>query len=219
MNQLDLFSEHLPQGKNDIAAISKIDGLRYIENYISQQEHDTIVRNIDKMPWLSDLKRRVQHYGYKYDYKKRSIDYSMYLGPLPEWLAILSKRLYSDKLIKYIPDQIIVNEYLPGQGIANHIDCEPCFNDTIISLSLLSSCIMDIISKDIPQNKIEVLLQPCSLILLSGDARYKWSHGIPSRRTDNFEGLKITRERRISLTFRKVVLNNVDAPVTGNCAF
>jgi len=218
MNQLDLFSEHLPEGKNNLSILSKIDGLKYIDNYISQDEHNVMVSNIDKMPWLSDLKRRVQHYGFKYDYKKRSIDYSMYLGPFPEWLAALSDRLYFEKLIEYIPDQVIVNEYLPGQGIANHIDCEPCFSDTIISLSLLSSCVMDISNKNAPQDKIEVLLQPRSLIVLSRDARYQWSHGIPSRMTDKFEGLKIIRDRRISLTFRKVILQNANAAIPGaNC--
>lgn len=214
MNQLDLFSENLPDIKNNQSIISQINGLKYIENYISHNEHNTIVMAIDGMPWLTDLKRRVQHYGYKYDYKKRSIDYNMYIGPLPDWSFKLSERLFKDNLIKYIPDQIIVNEYLPGQGIANHIDCEPCFNNTIISLSLLSPCIMDIINKDIPKDQIQVLLEPRSLVVLSDDARYKWTHGIAGRRVDIFNGHRIARDRRISLTFRKVILNNSAAEIS-----
>ena len=35
-----------------------------------------------------------------------------------------------------------VNEYLPGQGIAQHVDCVPCFGGTVASLSLLSPCTM-----------------------------------------------------------------------------
>ena len=31
---------------------------------------------MDARPWLSDLKRRVQHYGYKYDYRARAIDHT-----------------------------------------------------------------------------------------------------------------------------------------------
>src|SRR5690606_37114493 len=102
----------------------------------------------DSEQWMDDLKRRVQHYGYKYNYKRRSIDYDMYLGALPQWSGNIINRLIQDKIINYVPDQIIVNEYMPGQGIANHIDCEPCFHDTIISLSLISSCVMDIKQKN-----------------------------------------------------------------------
>ena len=39
-------------------------------------------------------------------------------------------------------DQVLVNEYLPGQGIALHLDYEP-FDRVVASLSLLSDCVMD----------------------------------------------------------------------------
>lgn len=55
----------------------------------------------------------------------------------------IASRLYEDTLMEVLPDQVIVNEYQPGQGIANHIDCISCFSGTVISLSLGSSCIMD----------------------------------------------------------------------------
>jgi len=29
----------------------------------------------------------VQHYGYRYDYKARTIDHSMRLGELPQWVT------------------------------------------------------------------------------------------------------------------------------------
>ena len=46
-------------------------GLTYLENYISDAEADRCVQEIDAAPWRTDLKRRVQHYGYRYDYKSR----------------------------------------------------------------------------------------------------------------------------------------------------
>ena len=45
-----------------------------------------------------------------------------------------------------MPDQLIVNEYQPGQGISAHIDCEPCFKNTIVTVSLGSVYEMDFIS-------------------------------------------------------------------------
>lgn len=55
--------------------------------------------------------------------------------------------------------------------------------------------------------KIELLLLPKSLVVLKDEARYLWTHGIAKRKTDIWNGEKIARGRRISLTFRKVVLD------------
>ena len=44
------------------------DGLTYLENYIQEDEAERLVREIDAAPWRTDLKRRAQHYGYRYDY-------------------------------------------------------------------------------------------------------------------------------------------------------
>jgi alkylated DNA repair protein alkB family protein 8 len=53
-----------------------------------------------------------------------------------------------------------------------------------------------------------VYLPPRSLLVLTGEARYLWSHGIVPRKLDLVpaaEGLTVLeRRRRVSLTFRKV---------------
>lgn len=185
--------------------ISMIKGLTYIPNFLEMSEVNNLIYSINMEPWLSDIKRRVQHYGYKYNYKARSIDYSMFIGKLPSWAMIIAQRLFIEKHINELPDQLIINEYEPGQGIANHVDCEPCFGDTIISISLGSSCVMDFINLSSKQ-KVEVMLESGSLVVLNGDARYNWTHGIAQRKTDNFKGEKTDRRLRISLTFRKVIL-------------
>ena len=185
--------------------LSMIKGLTYVSNYIDKLEVKSFIEAINSEPWLSDIKRRVQHYGYKYDYKARSIDFSMFIGKLPSWAMTMAQRLFDEKHISELPDQLIINEYEPGQGIANHVDCEPCFGDTIISISLGSSCVMDFINLRTKQ-KVEVMLESGSLVVLSGDARYNWTHGIAQRKTDNFNGVKTDRRLRISMTFRKVTL-------------
>ena len=201
----DLFNPYPDLDKltvvNDITAVN---GLTYVPNFLSENEEKILLNSINSEVWLTDIKRRVQHYGYKYDYKLRTINHSMYLGEIPEWSKEFAERLVARKYMTTMPDQIIVNEYLPGQGIANHVDCEPCFGDTIITISLNSNCVMDFINLETKQ-KIEVLLEPRSLVVINGVSRYKWTHGIPARKTDNFKGLKINRELRISLTFRNVI--------------
>ena len=122
-----------------------IDGSTYVPMYLNEHHAEELLRVIDECEWLSDLKRRVQHYGYKYDYKKRRVDTSMYLGPLPAWAHRVAVQLHRDDLMAAVADQLIVNEYMPGQGISAHIDCEPCFGDTIVTVSLGSACEMDFI--------------------------------------------------------------------------
>lgn len=182
-----------------------ISGLTYIPDFISAQEQDFLLSQIDHQPWLTDLKRRVQHYGYKYDYKARMVDNNAYLGPLPDWLSSLSKKLYDGGIFPSTPDQVIVNEYLPGQGISAHIDCVPCFADTIASLSLGSPCIMDFTNPKTGEKK-SLALEDRSLIILLGPARYEWQHAIPARKSDILNGTKTERARRVSLTFRNVIL-------------
>lgn len=186
--------------------ITSISGLHYIPNYINDEQHGWILATIDKSDWLDDLKRRVQHYGWKYDYKARKVSRDMYIDKLPEWLYRLSNKIHKDGHMPEIADQVIINEYLPGQGISGHIDCEPCFGDTIVSLSIGSACVMDFTYGNIKGKKISHLLEPKSLIVLSGEARKEWLHGIVGRKSDVWKDRKIARGRRISLTFRTVII-------------
>ncbi len=42
--------------------------------------------------------------------------------PIPEWLAQFLSSLAHDGYFERDPDQVIVNEYEPGQGISPHVD-------------------------------------------------------------------------------------------------
>ena len=145
------------------------------------EEESALIDNIDKQPWLNDLKRRVQHYGYKYDYKARAVTTDSYLGSLPEWIDLVTQKL------PFKPDQAIVNEYLPGQGISAHVDCVPCFGDTIANLSLGSGAVIQFTNG---QERHNLYLEPRSLIILSGPVRYEWTHAISARKSDEHRFLQ-----------------------------
>ena len=183
----------------------RIEGLTYIPDFITPSEEVTLLDTIDQQAWLTDLKRRVQHYGWKYDYAARRVDESMRLGEFPDWLVDYCQMLESERYFPKLPDQVIINEYQPGQGIAQHIDCVPCFEEIIASLSIGSPCVMEFTSPTTGE-KINQLLEPRSLLTFSGDARYQWKHGIAARKTDKYEGQVFQRGRRISLTFRNVII-------------
>lgn len=181
-----------------------VPGLVFMPAYLTQPEQAALEAAVDAQPWLNDLKRRVQHYGYRYDYRSRSIDRDMYLGALPDWAGALAGRLLAEGHTRVLPDQLIVNEYLPGQGISAHIDCIPCFGDTIISISLGSTCLMEFMHVR-SNERVLVLLRPGSMVAMQGQSRTMWKHSIPARKSDRFDGKIFPRGRRLSLTFRQVL--------------
>lgn len=185
--------------------MSEIPGLHYLAEFVDETREQELIGVIDQQPWITELKRRVQHYGYKYDYKGRKVTSDMYLGALPDWLAALCSELCKGGRMPKLPDQVIVNEYVPGQGIAAHVDCVPCFDDTIASLTLGSSCVMEF-SHVKTRLKAPLFLERRSLIVMQGEARYEWRHAIPPRLTDKHEGKTHARHRRLSLTFRNVLM-------------
>ncbi len=197
--QPDLFDDPAPgEVCRDFLGVP---GLAYLAGFLGPEEQADALAEVDARPWLDDLRRRVQHYGYKYDYKARAIDRSMYVGPLPPFASALGQRLRERDLIREPPDQLIVNEYLPGQGIAAHIDCEPCFEDGIVTVSLGWAYEMDFLR--VPTGEVRsALLRTGSALVMWGEARYGWMHRIQARKSDR----GVARGRRVSLTFRNVIV-------------
>ena len=188
--------------------IDDVPGLVYQSNFVTSEEELHLLKLIDDEPWSNVLKRRVQHYGWRYDYKQRQIDETMRIGTLPKWAKELAQRLVSEGLMKYLADQLIVNEYVSKQGISKHRDQPSIFEDEVATLSLLETWSM-VFRRSEPQLKVEVPLEARSVAVLTNDARYAWTHEIPQRlneRLPNHDGesQRVKRGRRVSLTFRKV---------------
>jgi alkylated DNA repair dioxygenase AlkB len=195
--QIDLFGEPIKNEPKE----SAIEGMTYVCDFMSLHEQEAVEREVDLQPWRADLKRRVQHYGYRYDYKARRVDRSMFLGALPPFAIPVASKLVEQSLFRQLPDQLIVNEYLPGQGITAHVDCEPCFSENIAMVSLGWAYEMEFIHSETKDVRA-ILLAPGSALVISGEARYDWLHQIKARKSDH----GIPRRRRVSLTFRNVLL-------------
>ena len=181
-------------------------GAEYRAGFVGASEEQALIDAIDGQGWIEDLRRRVQHYGYRYDYQKRDLTEDDRIGALPGWVLPLCDKLVAQGVFESRPDQLIVNEYLPGQGIAPHAD-RNCFGPVVASVSLGSDCSMDICRN--PRNKqdaFQIVLERCSLLVLRGTARERWLHGIRPNKTDSQDGRKFPRSRRLSLTFRTVPL-------------
>ncbi len=196
---------HEVRGSAGLRSAPSVPGLKFVAGFLTPGQQDYCVKRVDAAvdQWRNDLSRRVQHYGWRYDYKARAITPDMRTGALPDWLAGLAQKLYDETgLFDRAPEQVIVNEYLPGQGIAMHID-HPGFGPTVCTISLLDDWEMDFAENR--RDKSPALLQRGSCVLLTGDARSVWQHGIAPRKSEALDKGRRNRKRRLSLTFRTVV--------------
>lgn len=184
-----------------------VPGMHYLSSFLTPDEEAAFIRHIDENEdaWLTDLSRRVQHYGWRYDYSERTISADMRIGPLPNWLQTLAQRLFDETgYFDRPPEQVIVNEYEPGQGIAMHTD-HSGFGPAVAMVSLGDEWQMDFSSSggDGAETKSHRMLERGSALILTGEARRNWRHGIAKRKTEG-PGRERNRKRRLSLTFRTV---------------
>lgn len=183
-----------------------IEGLTYIENFISAEEAALLVTEIDKQEWQTSLKRRVQQYGPVYDYTTKRLKHELFAKT--DWLASTLQKINDLKLFSKEPEQVIINEYTRLQGISRHID-SPLFGPVVASLSLGEKAIMTFGQYGSPILKRKELGDN-SLLVLSGEARNNWWHCIPDyiptdKLKDPAENFINIRERRVSITLRTVL--------------
>jgi alkylated DNA repair dioxygenase AlkB len=178
-----------------------VPGLQLMKGFVTGDEQAELIDRVDRGEWSEELRRRVQHFGYRYDYRRRAVADAAPAAPLPSWAEGLADRLLAAGAVNRRPQQLIVNEYLPGQGIAAHVDSTAAFGEEIASISLGSTCVITFTRED---ERRELLLEPGDLLVLRDEARYEWRHEIRARRTDVWEGRRIARDRRLSLTFRSL---------------
>lgn len=180
--------------------IEKVKGLWIVRNFISSHKQSRLLSSIASENWFT----------------QPSINQSMRFGyqNLPRWAIKLSDSIcqscssspspFLQNLSMRYPffDQMITNVYQPGEGICAHVDLLK-FEDGIGIVSLESSCVMDFTLGD---ETVPVLLEPGSLVMMYGEARYVWKHEI-NRKDAGFQSWKgelLDQTTRTSITLRKL---------------
>lgn len=178
-------------------------GACLVVDFISPEEELAVLEAITRAPWSTELRRRVQHYGVRYDYRARNTDPLTPAAALPPWAERMAAALLGH-FNGARATQCIVNEYRPGQGIGMHAD-HPRFGPVVASVSLGASWPMHFRPRSarpyarfaLPGDEVALLPQRSALVL-SGPARTHWMHGIDPATT-------ATEARtRISATFRTI---------------
>jgi len=125
-------------------------GLHLLEEFLSAEAEAEIVGRVERdVEWSTNAgHRRVAHFGHTFSYATRAVDFGAATTALPEWTAPLLERLRHAVaplgLGEWVePDQLTVNEYEPGQGIAAHVETHSAFGDVLCGISLQSGVTMD----------------------------------------------------------------------------
>ncbi len=180
-------------------------GLYLHTNFISEQESENILQEINNNKWTknrdSQLRgtRRSQHYVPPMDEMYRVVSNNKFFTSLPE----LSKRSkipiqsLNNKLSEKANDfnELLVNEYQKSDRLLFHFDQRGAFEELLCGLSLCNRSIMAFQHKDNKYDIIKVVLPPRSVCFMSGDARYKYKHGFMIGDILGY---------RVSLTYRTV---------------
>ena len=188
---------------DDLFPVQVPRGIQYVPNFISEMEEAHLIAHLDHGAWDCTYKRRRKHFGKAYHPVGRAPMAGVYPGPLPNWLEEISSRLRVSGYFRTLAPHSLVNEYLPGQGIADHTDADDGHTLRVASLSLGSGAEMRFTDPD--GRRHPLYLERRSLVVFDGPVAQTWMHGIPGRLADKQGGLTLARTRRISLTFREAV--------------
>ncbi|XP_064856582.1 alkylated DNA repair protein alkB homolog 8 isoform X1 [Oncorhynchus nerka] len=217
-------------------------GLVLVEEFVSPEEEALLLDAIDWTSHDEDVTvqkvlkhRRVKHFGYEFRYDNNNVDKDKPLpGGLPQVCVPVLERCVRDRHTEVMPDQLTVNQYQSGQGIPPHVDTHSAFEDLILSLSLGAKTVMDFRHPE--GRSVAVVLPRRSLLVMKGESRYLWTHGITPRKFDvvpacdpkspaavtsdlsNHSNLTLSRRgTRTSLTFRKVRRTPCDCGYPSAC--
>lgn len=139
--------------------------------------------------------------------------------PMPEWARALGRRMREAGIFDADPDFFHLFTSQAGQGIARHVD-QDFVGEVVAVLTLGSSRVYEMARArrrdasgfDLGARKdasARVLLLPGDLYVISGRARHRWEHGVPSVKEDQFGGRVYPRSDGCSATWGCVVR---DAP-------
>lgn len=214
-------------------AISQIPPIvYYVPNFITENEESYLIRKVYEAPkpkWTELLNRRLQNWG--------GIPHEKGMIPdkIPEWLQIYCDKVEKLGIFKDCkPNHILINEYLPGQGIMPHTD-GPLYYPVVANITLGSHTVLewyhpidknetDTGSPDKKNTSLEsrnfaqILLERRSLLVVQGDMYSKYLHGISEVDRDVMNekvvnihqcegrqlGDELMRDARLSLTIRNV---------------
>jgi alkylated DNA repair dioxygenase AlkB len=158
-------------------------GLGYWSEFVSGAEERLLVERIaalDLAPFqfgTYEGKRRVVSFGWSYDFSRHHLEPA---APPPSWIAPFASRVEAFASLKPgAIGHILFTEYAPGAAIGWHRDKKDF--DLVFGLSLAAACPFRFRRKSGKRwERFTLDVQPRSLYLMTGEARWSWEHSIPA---------------------------------------
>ena len=175
--------------------VERPEGLSYQADFISTEEDEALlafVRGLDFREVTMrgyPAKRRTVQFGVRYELDRRHVEPTQ---PIPhEILPLRDRCAAAAGVTPELFVELLATRYPAGAGIGWHRDA-PQFGSVVAGISLATACTMKF-RKKIGDTwaRYDLLLEPRSLYVLAGAARWQWQHGITE-----------TPDVRYSLTFR-----------------
>ncbi|KAL1516545.1 hypothetical protein ABEB36_000451 [Hypothenemus hampei] len=199
----------------------KFDGIYIQLNFLTDREHDELIKGIDSMPWdASQSGRRKQNFGPKCNFKQRKLRLGDFNG-FPEFTKVVQEKFKTLAILENFQtiEQCSL-EYDPfrGASIEPHVDDCWIWGERIVTVNLLSDSVLtltpnrhpnrynlDLVptypkviqSDGVDEIRNGIILVPMpnkSLIVMYGRARYDYEHRI--LRDD-------IQKRRVCLAYRE----------------
>ncbi|KAK6137808.1 hypothetical protein DH2020_028449 [Rehmannia glutinosa] len=146
----------------------------YIPDYVTAAEEDQLLNNIYQAPiskWKSLKNRRLQNWGGVVHEK------GLLAQDLPPWLKKVTCRIYEEsRLFPSAINHVLINEYLPDQGIMPHQD-GPAYLPVVAILSLGSPVVMNFVPHPRFENATETSGNNNEDIASNGAASTEMSSG------------------------------------------
>lgn len=153
------------------------------ENFITVKEERSLIKMFDNSEWLLNSMYRYQEFK----------------DELPEWANVVINRLLSWEIIDFTPNNMVIRDFAPGQGISPICEDDTLYSDGIIIILLGCSVPMLFEACENKRAKKEIYVPKCSVLSLFDKARYQWRHGLSPRKADK----KVRRERILTINFKK----------------
>lgn len=225
------------------AVVGAIPDVHYVRNWLDSKQVHELERTIEKTcEWEHMSTRDTQEFGSS---MRCPCGRGLMREALPQWQSSFVMALHNLGVfhpVLYPANSVRINAYSPGQGIYPHLD-GPVYYPRAAIISLGSQCVFDFYpridadeekrsfswdrDKEVPAGpdlpagtkpSMSLLLEPGSLLVLSGDAFIQHRHGInavecdeitPQVRNAKDVGLSVgdrkKRTRRVSLTIRHLL--------------
>ncbi|TRY68852.1 hypothetical protein TCAL_03215 [Tigriopus californicus] len=168
----------------------------YIPEFITIQREKYLlheISKISKVKWQQLSNRRLLNFGTQSDPAKALLSPT----PIPKWLTdhiddIMNLKAFTPE---NRPNNVLLNEYLPGQGIMPHFDGDS-YHPVITTISLGSHTVLNFyrdFDEDQSDNslqgrrKFSLMVEPRSLLVLTQDLYSKYLHGIDEVTEDHLD--------------------------------